>query len=141
MVIRIPSGAQYSRYEIVSSLRQALLASYIPRRVCDHALATVRVVRLADRTLGVMLITAKRWTIDVYSGSLPCTCDQYPELSAQKRHEHIFMPSWQYAGFSCNTAQAPMQSVLASPPRPGTIASAIRQSWRQSLPDFHIRPI
>ena len=26
-------------------------------------------------------------------------------------------------------------------PRPGTIASAIRQSWRQSLPDFYIPPI
>ena len=34
-----------------------------------------------------------------------------------------------------------MQSILASPPRPGTIASAIRQSWRQSLPDFYIPPI
>ena len=65
MVIRIPSGAQYSRYEIVSSLRQALLVSYIPQRVCDHALATVRVVKLADRTPGSMLITAKRWIIDM----------------------------------------------------------------------------
>ena len=58
MVIRIPSGAQHSRYETVSSLRQALLVSYIPQRarVCGHALATVRVVKLADRTLGSMLI-------------------------------------------------------------------------------------
>ena len=31
MVIRIPSGAEHSRYEIVSSLRQALLVSYIHR--------------------------------------------------------------------------------------------------------------
>ena len=29
MVIKIPSGAQHSRYDIVSSLRQALLVSYI----------------------------------------------------------------------------------------------------------------
>ena len=56
MVIRIPSGAQHSRHDIVSSLRQALLISYIPHRVCDHALASVRVVKLADRTLGPLLI-------------------------------------------------------------------------------------
>ena len=34
-----------------------------------------------------------------------------------------------------------MQSVLASTLRHGSIASAIRQSWRQSLPDFYIPPI
>ena len=89
MVIRIPSGAEHSRYEIVSSLRQALLVSYIPQRVCDHALDTVRVVQLADQILGSMPITARRWITEMYTGSLPCTCDQYPELSSQKRHGHI----------------------------------------------------
>ena len=90
-----------------------------------------------------MLITAKRWITDMplYTGSLPCTCDQYPELSAHKQHGHIFIPSWQYTGFGCSTVQAPMQSVLASTLRPGSIASAIHQSWRQSLPDFYIPPI
>ena len=34
-----------------------------------------------------------------------------------------------------------MQPVLASTHRPGSIASAIRQSWQQSLPDFYIPPI
>ena len=49
MVIRIPSGAQHSKYEIVSALRKALLVSFIPQRVCDPALQTlVRVVKLAD---------------------------------------------------------------------------------------------
>ena len=33
MVIRIPSGAQYSRFDIVSVLRRALLVSFIPQRV------------------------------------------------------------------------------------------------------------
>ena len=34
-----------------------------------------------------------------------------------------------------------MQSVLASTLRPGAIASAIRQSWKKSLPDFFIPTI
>ena len=141
MVIRIPSNAQHSKYEIISSLRQALLVSFIPQRVCDYALQTARVVKLADRTLGSMLISTKRWIIDMYKGSLPCTCDQYPELASQKRHGHIFIPSWQYTGYGCSAVQSPMQSVLVSTLKPGTIATAIRQSWEKSLPDFFIPPI
>ena len=91
MVIRIPSGAQHSKYEVVSALRQALLVSFIPQRVCDHALQTVRVVKLADRTLGSILNSTKRWVIQMYSGSLPCTCDHYPELSSQTRHGHTII--------------------------------------------------
>ena len=60
MVIRISSGAQYSRFDIVSVLRRALLVSFIPQRVCDHALRTVRVVKLAGVTLGQKLITTKK---------------------------------------------------------------------------------
>ena len=46
MVIRISGGAQHSKYEIASALRQALWISLITRRVCDHALQAVRVVKL-----------------------------------------------------------------------------------------------
>ena len=99
MVIRTPSGTQRRRYEIVSVLQKALLESFIPQRVCDHALNTVRVVRLAETTLGEKLITTKHWITEMYTGSLPCTCDQYPEFSSQKRHGHICIPSWQYSGF------------------------------------------
>ena len=144
MVIRVPSGAQHSKYEIVSALRQALLVSFIPKRVCDHALQTARLLGLSSlqTELGSMLISTKRWISQVYSvhsGTLPCTCNQYPELSSQKRHGHIiiiFIPSWQYTGFGCKTVQAPMQPVLASTQchRPGSIASAIRQSWRKKTP-------
>ena len=93
-IIRIPSGTQYSRYDIVSVLRRALLVSFIPQRVCDHALSTVRVVKLAEVTLGQTLITTKKWIIDLYTGSLPCTCDQYPELHSHKQHGLIFISSW-----------------------------------------------
>ena len=73
MAIRISSGAQYSRYDIVSVLRRALLVSFIPQRVCDHALSTVHVVKLAEVTLDQKLITNKKWITDLYTGSLPCT--------------------------------------------------------------------
>lgn len=141
MVIRIPSGTQYSRYDIVSVLRRALLVSFIPQRVCDHALSTVRVVKLAEVTLGQKLITTKKWITDLYTGSLPCTCDQYPELHSHKRHGHIFIPSWQYTGFGSSAVQAPMQSVLASTSKLGSIVSTVRASWRQSLPDLNIPPM
>ena len=144
MVIRIPSSAQHSKYEVISALRQAVLVSFIPQRVCDNALQTARVVKLADRTLGSMLISARRWIIQMYSGSLPCTmsCGQYPGLASHTRHGHIFIPSWQYyTGFGYKTVQAHMQSVLASTLRPGTIATAIRHSWTKSLPDFFIPTI
>ena len=73
-LIRIPSGAQYSRFDIVSVLRRALLVSFMPQRVHDHALRTVRVVELAEVTLGQKLITTKKWITDnMYTGSLPCT--------------------------------------------------------------------
>ena len=83
----------------------------------------------------------KKWITDLYTGSLPCTCDQYPELHSHKRHGHIFIPSWQYTGFGSSAVQAPMQSVLASTSKLGSIASAVRASWRQSLPDFYIPPM
>ena len=54
---------------------------------------------------------------------------------------HIFIPSWQYTGFGSSAVQAPMQSVLASTSKLGSIASAVRESWRQSLPDFYIPPM
>ena len=78
--------------------------------------------------------------------TMHCTCNQFPELSAQTRHGHIVIPSWQYdTGFGYGTVQAPMQSVLDSTHslshRPGSVASGIRQSWQQSLPDFYIPPI
>ena len=141
MVSKVPSGTQYSRYDIVSVLRRALLVSYIPQRACDHALSTVRVVKLAEITLGKKPITTKHWITDLYTGSLPCTCDRYPELHSQKRHGHIFIPSRQYSGFGSNAVQAPMQSELASSIKAGSIASAVRASWRQSLPDFYIPPM
>ena len=71
MVVRIPSGTQYSRYDIiVSVLKRTLLVSFIPQRVCDHALSTVRVVKLAEVTLGQKLITTKN---SLRSGLLICT--------------------------------------------------------------------
>ena len=54
------------------------MVSFIPQRVCDHALSTVRVVELAEVTLGQKLITTKKWIEDLYTGSLSCTCDLYP---------------------------------------------------------------
>ena len=74
----------------------------------------------------------------MYTGSLPCTCDQYPELHSHKQHGHIFIPSWQYTGFGSSTNQTPLQSVLVSSCKPSSIASAVRASWREFLPDFYI---
>ena len=72
LVIKGPSGTQYSRYDIVSVLRRALLVSFIPQRVCDHALSTVCVVKLAEVTLGQKLITTKKWITDLcYSPAAP----------------------------------------------------------------------
>ena len=59
MVIRIPSGAQYSQFDIVSVLRRALLLSCITLRVCDHAIRTSCVVTFAKVTFGQKLITTK----------------------------------------------------------------------------------
>ena len=114
MVIRIPSvhsGAQYSRVDIVSVLRRALLVSFIPQRACDHARRTVRVVKLPEVTLGQNLITrftTKKWITDLYIGSLPCTCDQYPELNSHKRHGHSFIPSYHCTGVGSSAVQAPI---------------------------------
>ena len=41
----------------------------------------------------------------LFSGSLPCTCDQYHELSSQTRHGHKCIPSCQYARSRCKTVQ------------------------------------
>ena len=57
------------------------MVSFIPQRVCNHALSTVHVVKLDEVTLGQKPITTKKWVTDLYTGSLPCTCDQYPILS------------------------------------------------------------
>ena len=72
MVIRIPSGTQYSRYDIASVLRRALLVSFIPQRVCDHAVSTVRVVKLAEVTLDQKLLTTKKWIDDVQGPHAGC---------------------------------------------------------------------
>ena len=114
------------------------MVSFIHQSVRDHALRTVRVVKLAEVTLGQKLVTTKRWITDMYTGSLPCTCDQYPELHFHKRHGHNTIPSWQYTGFGSSAGQAPMQSVLASSCKPGSIASAVRASWQELRPDFYI---
>ena len=106
MVIKIPSGTQHRRYEIVSVLRKALLERFIPQRVCDHV--------LTETTLGEKLMTTKHRITEnlMYTGSLTCTCDQYPAFGSQKRHGHSFIPSWQYTGFSKATVQSTMKSVL-----------------------------
>ena len=114
--------------------------------MCDHALSTVRVVRLAGTTLGEKLITTKHWITEMYTGSLPCACSQYPEFSSQERHGHSFIPSWQYTGFGKGhkatvTFQSTMKSVLTPTNRPGSIACAIRDAWRRSLHDVFMPKI
>ena len=73
MVIRVPSGTQYGRYDIVSFVRRARLVSFIPQRESGHALSTVHVVKFAEATLGQKLFTTKKWITVLYTGSLPCT--------------------------------------------------------------------
>ena len=102
MVIRIPSGAQHSKCKIASAVRKAVLVVFIPQRVCDHSLQTVKV---ADRTPEFVINSTNQWIIQMYSGSLPCTCDQYHELSSQTRHGHKCIPSCQYARSRCKTVQ------------------------------------
>ena len=50
-VIRIPSEVQATRMQVSSTLRKALLVSFIPQMVCDDVLRSTRVVRLAARTI------------------------------------------------------------------------------------------
>ena len=141
LVIRIPSEVLATRMQVISTLRKALLVSFIPQMICDHVLRSTRVVRLAARTIGSVLITTKRWITKMYTGPLPCNCHLYPP-EWPRRHGHIFVPSWMYEGPGKSTMHSTMQSTIFSTSS-GTkvIATAITAAWRQYLPDFYIPPM
>ena len=87
LVIRIPSDVHATRMQVISTLRKALLASFIPQMICDHVLRSTRVVRLAARAIGSVLITTKRWITKLYTAPLPCNCHLYPP-EWPRRHGH-----------------------------------------------------
>ena len=139
LVIRIPSDVQATRMTVIATLRKALLVSFIPQMICDHVLRSTRVVRLAARTIGSVLITTKRWILKMYTGPLqgPLPCNYPPEWP--RRHGHIFVPSWLHEGSSRSSMQSTMQStIFSSTSGEKVIATAITAAWRKSLPDFYI---
>ena len=135
LVIRIPSDVQATRMTVIATLRKALLVSFIPQMICDHVLRSTRVVRLAARTIGSVLITTKRWILMIYTGPLPCNCHLYPP-EWPRQHGHI---SWLYEGPGRSTMHSTMQSaIFSSTSGEKVIATAITAAWRKSLPDFYI---
>ena len=80
LVIKIPGDVQTTRMTVISTLRKALLVSFIPQMVCDQCdvLRNIRIVRQADQTIGEVLIMTKHWIQTMYRGPLPCNCHLYP---------------------------------------------------------------
>ena len=95
LVIIIPSEVQSTRMQVISTLRKALLVSFVSQMVCDHVLRSTRFVRLAARTIGAMLITTKRWITKMYAGPILRNWHLYPP-DWPRRHGYIFVPSWMY---------------------------------------------
>ena len=138
LVIKIPGDVQTTRMTVISTLRKALLVSFIPQMVCDHVLRNIRVVRQATKTIGEVLITTKHWIQTMYRGTLPCNCHLYP-AEWPRRHGHIFVPSWEYEGPCSHTMHSTMQSTIFSKSSGDrVIATAITAAWRRYLPDFYI---
>ena len=83
----VPSTANMKWYQLYDRLCWYL--SY--HRGCATMLCRHLGLSSLQTALGSMLISAKRWIIQMYRGTLPCTmsCDQYPELSSHTRHGHI----------------------------------------------------
>ena len=137
LVIKIPSEVQVTRMKVVSTLRKALLVSFIPQMVimvCGHALRNIRIVRQADRIIGEVLITTKHWIQTMYRGPMPCNCHLYPAEWPRRHGHNIFVPSWQYEGPCSHTMHSTIQSTIVSKSSGDRSDVAVLCSGMQAIP-------
>ena len=91
---------------------------------------TLRIVEQSERQLGRALDTTKLW---MNSGKEPCTRHLYPSMF-QRRHGHIFIPSWEYQGPFKQTMAAIMSSTDQSLYSPTAFELAQYSCWKRYLP-------
>ena len=136
MVIKIPHTAVARKREIKLILRGMLNLSYVYQIIAQSILRTVRVVQETPKSLGDTLDTTKFWVKSMSRGiKLPCTCHLFKNHNFPTRHDHIFIPSWEYDGKFKNTIRAVMTSKVIGRRDQGVILAAIKSSWKRYLPE------
>ena len=112
LVMRVPPDARVSRLDVNQAVKRMLHSSWVHPNIAASIMFTLAVVYSASATLGSTLNSTKRWIEELEDGSQPrCCCHLYPE-HWPRRHGHVCVPSWSYAGRFQSTAASSKNQFL-----------------------------